>query len=68
VFLGHFAEFEQLVFGTPLSTFGAFLVKLAEIVQIVDVVANALGVRAFTARRQPDIADADSFQLGELLG
>jgi hypothetical protein len=68
VFLGHFAEFEKLFLGAPLGTFGAFLVKLAEVIQIVDVIANALRVRAFTARWQPDVTDADSFQLGELLG
>jgi len=68
VLLGRFCEFEELFFGAPFGAFGTFLVEFTEVVEVVNVVTNALGVSSFATRRQPDVVDANGFELGDLLG
>jgi len=68
VLFGRFGEFEEFFFGAPFGTFGALLVEFTEVVEIVDIVANALGISGFATRRQPDVADTNSLEFGDLLG
>ena len=59
-------QLEQLVLGPPLGRLGALLVKLANVVEIVDVVAIGLFARtAFAGGRDPDAVDADCFEARE---
>lgn len=45
-----FGEFKQFIFSAPFRSLGTFLVELAQIVQVIDVITNALGVGSFAAR------------------
>ena len=44
------------------------MVEFAEIVEVVNVIANALGISGFAARWKPYVADADGLELRDLLG
>jgi hypothetical protein len=41
------------------------LVELAQVVQVVDVIAVALWAGGFAAGREPDVLDADGGELGD---
>lgn len=48
----------------PHFCYAALLVEFAEVVEIVDVVAVAVGRAGFATRRQPDIGDTNVLVCG----
>jgi hypothetical protein len=63
-----FAQLHEVLLGPPFCSSGAFLIKLAKVIQVVDVETNALGVGRFAARRKPDVVDANLLEFGQLRG
>jgi hypothetical protein len=47
----------QLLLGSPLGRHGALLVELAQVIEVVDIVAVAAGARRFAARWDPHVVD-----------
>jgi hypothetical protein len=60
-----FRQLQQLLLCAPLRRLPALLVELSDIVEVIYVVAVAVGAACFAARRQPDVVDADGLEFGD---
>lgn len=63
--LRRLTQLGEVLTGAPFSCSGTFLLELAEVVQVIDVVAVARAGAAFTAGWEPDVVDADAVEIGE---
>ena len=65
--IGYFKQTSQVLSGPPFSCSPALLLELAQVVKIVDIVAVASARAAFASWREPDIVDADPFEIWKSL-
>ena len=65
--ISYFKQTSKILFAPPFGCSTAFLLELTQIVKIVDIVAVASIRAALTTRWEPDIVDADPFEIWESL-
>ena len=65
--ISYFKQTSQIFFGPPFRSSTALLLELAQVIKIVDIVAVASVRAGFTTRWEPDIVNADPFQIWESL-
>jgi hypothetical protein len=53
-------QLDEIFLGAPPGGACALLIELAQVIQVIDVEANALGVGGFAAWGKPDVVDANS--------
>ena len=66
-FVGLLYHCHELFLCTPFCCLSSLLIELAQVIQIIDIVAVARGRGSFASGRDPDVVDTGSFELGDVV-
>lgn len=61
--LRRFQQIDEFLFCPPFGCSAAFLFELAQVVEVVDIITVARAGASFTARGDPDVVDANPFEI-----